>query len=54
MRRAAACVAARVAALAGPATKDKPGDYAALPIASYLQAHPEPAAGKGDGKPDQP
>ncbi|WP_174273440.1 signal peptide peptidase SppA [Sphingomonas bacterium] len=35
----------RVAALAGDAPKPRPGDYAALPLASYLAAHPEPAAG---------
>lgn len=36
----------RVAALAGSDAKGRPGDYAALPLASYLVAHPEPAAGK--------
>jgi len=36
----------RIAALAGSDGKGRPGDYAALPLASYLVAHPEPAAGK--------
>jgi protease-4 len=36
----------RVAALAGPSAKGRAGDYAAIPLASYLAAHAEPAAGK--------
>ncbi|NIJ08811.1 protease-4 [Sphingomonas vulcanisoli] len=35
----------RVAELSGDAAKPRPGDYAAMPIANYLAAHAEPAAG---------
>lgn len=36
----------RVAQLGGAGAKGRPGDYAAIPLANYLVAHPEPAAGK--------
>ncbi|MDO6416381.1 signal peptide peptidase SppA [Sphingomonas sp. BIUV-7] len=36
----------RVAAIAGAATTNRPGDYQALPLDRYLAAHPESAAGR--------